>query len=84
MKPIVMTSKAAIELVAKTHGIDSLYALARLLSGDGLEIQPIQVSNWRKGKKMSKRAAKRFLDLFDITIHPDSVHNKGVFSRVTK
>lgn len=63
-----MTSKEAVIHVIREMDVPSKYAVAKLLSDDTLEVQPIQISNYLKGKTMSAKTAKRFEEVFGITI----------------
>lgn len=74
-----MTAAEAIEYVAYVHKIKSLYEIAKALSTKDLNVQPIQISNYREGSKMSSKVADRFKDVYGITI--SDVHNPGVFVR---
>lgn len=76
-----MNSKEAIAYIVDMFAIQSMYALAQSLSDEELTIQPIQISNWKDGGKMSPKAAKRFSDVYDVIIHSDSIHSAGMFVR---
>lgn len=78
----VMTGANAIKLIVDQFDIPSLYALAKSLSDEELTIQPIQISNYMRGHRMSAKVAKRFLDVYNVVI--GDVHNQGVFVRDKK
>lgn len=63
-----MTSKAAIEYVARDFAVHSLYAMAKSLSDDELTVQPIQISNYLKGRLMSEKVATRFEAVYGVYI----------------
>ncbi len=63
-----LTAKEAIEYVLEIYNIPSKYRLAKNLSDDVLTVQPIQISHYLKGKKMSKKVARRFFDTFEIIV----------------
>ena len=63
-----MTIKEAIRHVLDNYDIPSRYALARALSNETLNVQPIQINNYLKGTRVSKKVAERFLDLYNIVI----------------
>jgi len=65
---LVMTGVEAIKYVADHFGVPSKYALAKALSGDGLTVQPIQITNYLAGTRMSKKVADRFYEVYDVTI----------------
>lgn len=74
-----MTGEEAIKHIAEFYEIDSQYAIAKSLSGDGVKVQPIQIKNYLNGKKMSKKVAKRFMLVYGIDI--SDVHSTGIFSK---
>ncbi len=63
-----MTAKEAIEYVADHYNVPSMYALAKSLSDEKLTVQPIQISNYIRGRKMKKAIADRFREVYDIEI----------------
>lgn len=63
-----MTSREAIFYIVEYFGLKSYYSIARALSDDELTVQPIQVSSYCKGRKMSPKVAKRVFDTFGIII----------------
>lgn len=65
---MTMTGKEAITFVAEHFGVPSRYALAKALSGDGLNVQAIQITNYLTGTRMSKRVAERFNEVYGIVI----------------
>lgn len=77
--PLVLTSKEAIEHIAEHYGISSLYGLAAALSDEDLTVQPIQISNYMNGTRMSKKVADRVFAVYDIII--SDVYTPGVFQR---
>ena len=68
MSELAMTGKEALEYIASSFNIPSLYAMSKALSDDTLQVQPIQLSNYRKGKRMSERVAERIYNTFDIVV----------------
>lgn len=65
---LVMTGAEAIKYVADYFGVPSKYALAKSLSDEKLTVQPIQISNYINGTRMSKKVADRFNDTYGIII----------------
>ena len=63
-----MTAKEAIKHVAEHFEVRSRYALAKALSDDTVNVQPIQISNYMDGTRMSEKVAKRFSEVYGITI----------------
>lgn len=63
-----MTGIEAIKYVVDYFGVTSKSDIARALSGDGLEVQPIQISNYLKGTQMSQKVADRFLSVYGIVV----------------
>lgn len=63
-----MTSKEAISYISEYFGIKSYYAIAKALSDEELTVQPIQISNYCKTTKMSKKVAQRVFDTFGIIV----------------
>ncbi len=63
-----MTAQKAVAHVITEMDVPSKYAVAKLLSDEDLKVQPIQVSNYLKGKTMSQKVANRFEEVFGITI----------------
>lgn len=76
---IQMETIPAIKHVAKYFGISSMYRLASDLSGDGVNVQPIQISNYLRGRKMSKKVADRFAEVYGIYI--TDYHQAGVLNK---
>lgn len=74
-----MTGQEAIEHIKDFFGIPSYYAMAKALSDDDLTIQPIQISNYFKGKMMSQKVANRFEDVYGVIIN--TVYTPGVFAK---
>lgn len=64
-----MSTKEAIEFAAEHFGVPSMYAMAKALSDETLKVQTIQISNYRKGTKMSKEIAQRFYDTYGIIVN---------------
>jgi hypothetical protein len=62
------TTVEAIRHIAKEYDINTLSAFARELSNDDIKIQPIQISNYLKGRKMSRKVANQFLVRFGVII----------------
>lgn len=65
---LVMTGKEAIQYVAENFGVQSMYALAKSLSDETLTVQTIQIKNYLNGRRMSKKVAERFNDVYGIII----------------
>lgn len=72
----IMTTKLAVMTVVAEHEIRSLYQLASMLSNEEIKVQPIQISNYLNGTRMSGRVARRFFELFNIHIE-DAVGKEG-------
>lgn len=68
-----MTTQDAIKYIKEYFGIPSRYALAKSLSDDTLTVQPIQITNYIRGGKMSKKVAERFFETYGVII--SDVHN---------
>ena len=64
----MMTAKEAIHYIVEYFGLKSYYAIAKALSDEDLKVQPIQISNYYKGGRMSAKVAKRVFDTFGIVI----------------
>jgi len=64
-----MSSKDAIEFAADHFGVPSMYAMAKALSDETLTVQPIQLSRYLKGHKMSLPVAQRFYDTYGIIVN---------------
>lgn len=70
-----LNSKECIEHLKKDYG--SYYSISKALDEYGLTVQPIQLSNYHKGKRvMSHSTAKYFFVVFGIEI-TDSFKGKG-------
>lgn len=69
---IAMTTIEAIKYVKEHFEISTKSELARSLSDDTLTVQPIQITRYLKGSKMSQKVAKRFYETYGIII-TDSV-----------
>ena len=63
-----MTGKEAIKFAADHFGVQSKYAMSKALSDEDLTVQPIQISNYLNGTRMSKKVAERFEETYGITI----------------
>lgn len=63
-----MTSREAIEYISEYFGLTSYYAIAKALSDEELTVQPIQISNYCKTTKMSRKVAQRVFDTFGIIV----------------
>lgn len=63
-----MTTREAIKYVAELHNIPSMYALAKSLSDENLNVQPIQISRYLDGACMSDKVAARFEAVYDVHI----------------
>jgi len=79
MEEDVMTGVEAIKHIADFYEVTSLYELAKSLSSKQTNVQPIQISNYKKGKLMTKKVAERFFDVYGIII--SDVFVPGVLSR---
>ncbi len=73
-----MTGEEAIKYIVEHFGVTSMYALSKALSDEELTVQPIQISNYLNGKKMSRKVADRFFETYGIIV--SDVHNPGVFA----
>lgn len=76
---MTMSTKEAIKYVVDCFGIHSMYALAKSLSDDNLTVQPVQISNYLKGKKMTQKVANRFFDTYGVVIN--DAFTPGMFKR---
>lgn len=65
---LAMTGAEAIRYVADVFNVPSMYAMARDLSDETLNVQPIQIKNYLTGTRMSKKVADRFKELYDVII----------------
>lgn len=74
-----MTAQEAIEYVAAVNNIPSMYEMSKQLSDEKLTVQPIQISNYLNGGKMSRQVADRFWEVYGIII--SDVHSPGVFKK---
>lgn len=75
-----LTTKDAILYVSENlHGFKSMYSIAKALSDDELTVHTIQISNYLKGTKMSRKVADRFTEVFDIII--TDVHDTSATRR---
>ena len=63
-----MTGAEALKYAQDYFGVPSKYAMAKSLSDETLTVQPIQISNYLNGTKMSKKVAQRFEETYGITI----------------
>lgn len=73
-----MGTKEAIEYVMEFYNISSFYRLSKLLSDNSLTVQPIQLSRYMKGAKMSRVVAFRFFVVFEIVITDISYEQKRI------
>lgn len=74
-----MTTAEAIKYVVEHFGVTSMYALAKSLSDETLNVQPIQISNYLNGTRMSQKVADRFFETYGVVI--SDAHATGVFQR---
>lgn len=74
-----MTTIEAIKYVVEHFGVPSMYAMAKALSDDTLKVQPIQISNYLDGRKMTQKVADRFFETYGVVIN--DAYNPGVFRR---
>lgn len=77
-----LTTVQAIKYVAENFEVTSMYGLAKSLSNDEVKVQPVQISNYLKGTRMSQKVADRFLDVYGIII--TDAHNPSDFAQVLK
>lgn len=77
-----MTGIEAIKHVVEHYGMTNKSAIAKSLSGDGLEVQPIQITNYLDGTKMSQKVADRFLLVYGIVIK--DAHNPSDLAEAMK
>jgi hypothetical protein len=75
-----MTAKEALAYAAEHFGVPSAYAMAKSLSDEKMTVQPIQISHYLKGKKMSRRVADRFNEVYGIII--TDVHESTGWARI--
>lgn len=74
---VMLDSQAAVQYVMDEFGYTSYYSIAKELSKGKLTVQPIQVSNYHKARRvMSEKVAAHFYDVFGIEI-ADAFHSKG-------
>jgi predicted transcriptional regulator len=77
MTNISLTSQKAVQYVRDTYGYTSQYSVAKELSKGEINVQPIQISNYEKGRRaMSEKVAEHFHTVFGITI-TDAHRSKG-------
>ena len=74
-----MSTVDAINYVTEYFGIQSMYALAKSLSDEELTVQTIQISNYIKGKRMTKKVANRFFITYGVIIN--DAYTPGVFQQ---
>lgn len=75
---VSMNAKEAIKYVVDQFDIPSKYALSKMLSDDKINVQVNQISNYLKGKKMSRKVATRFYETFGIVISDTYVKTNWV------
>ena len=74
MSNIRLSSKEAMQYIMRELGYTSLYSIAKELTDNDITVQPIQISNYLKGKHvMSSKVAFQVYNTFDIEI--TDVHN---------
>lgn len=74
---VMLDSQAAVQYVMDEFGYTSYYSIAKVLTKSGLTVQPIQVSNYHKARRvMSEKVAAHFHDVFGIEI-ADAYHSNG-------
>lgn len=71
----LMTTKEAIRYIQEYFDVKSSYALAKSLSDETLTVQSIQIHNYLKGRKPSKKVADRFNFVYGVTI--SDYHDKS-------
>jgi hypothetical protein len=77
-----MTAKEAIKYIAKEFNVPSRYAMSKQLSDEELTVQPIQISNYMNGTKMSEKVAKRFNEVYGVLI--SDIHYPSDFRRTSQ
>lgn len=65
---VPMPTVEAIQYVLDYFEISTKQKLAEILSNEMLTVQPIQITNYCNGRKMSAKVAARFEELFDLEI----------------
>lgn len=73
-----METRVAIMTATTENDIKSLYAMASMLNNEEVTVQPIQISNYLNGTRMSRKVARRFLEVFNIYV-TDAVGKEGDF-----
>lgn len=63
-----MTAIEAIKYAVEEFDVPSRYAMANQLSDDVVNVQPIQISNYMNGTRMSEKVAKRFSEVYGVVI----------------
>lgn len=74
-----MTTVEAIKFVRDHFGIASMYAMSKDLSDENLTVQPIQISRYLKGHKMSQKVADRFFETYGVVIN-DPYKREGIYN----
>ena len=65
----MLSSKEAIDYVMQEYGYTSYYSISAELSKSDIKVQPIQISNYHKGKRtMSEKVAIHFEEVFGIYV----------------
>ena len=68
-KELMLDSQAAVQYVMDNSIYTSYYSIAKVLTEDRLSVQPIQISNYHKGKRaMSDKVSQQFKEVFGIEI----------------
>ena len=64
-----LITQDAVNYVLNNSIHTTYYSMSKILSKGPIKVQPIQVSNYHKGKRvMSKKTAEYFYEVFGITI----------------
>lgn len=74
-----MSTVEAIDYVVDYFGIRSMYELAKSLSDENLTVQAIQISNYKKGKRMKQQVADRFFETYGVIIN--DAYTPGAFQK---
>lgn len=74
-----MTAREAILYVSENWDTKSMYSIAKNLSDDVIKVHTIQISNYLRGTKMSRKVADRFAEVYGIVI--TDVHDLNAVRR---
>ncbi len=73
-----MPTELAIATIVTENGLNTLSAVAAALSDDMVKVQPIQISRYINGSKMSRKVAAKVLEIFNIEV-TDATGSRGSF-----